>query len=112
MRDRAGQHDRVHAGARRGLERVAHKTVEEIWYIVAGSGRLWRKLGEAEEVAQLAPGLSLTLPVGTSFQFRNDGDAPLGIVAVTMLPWPGESEAYIVPGLWKPESSSFAEQSG
>ena len=80
---------------------VAHKTVEEIWYVVAGQGRLWRKLDEREEVIDLAPGLSLTIPVVTRFQFRNDGAAPLDIIAVTMPPWPGEGEAYPVAGLWE-----------
>jgi len=79
---------------------VAHKTVEEIWYVVAGQGRLWRRSDGAEEIVDLAPGLSLTIPVGAQFQFRNDGDAPLQIVAVTMPPWPGESEAYAAIGAW------------
>jgi len=79
---------------------VAHKTVEEIWYVIAGRGRLWRRHGESEEVAELAPGVSLTIPVGAQFQFRNDGDEPLRIVAVTMPPWPGEGEAVVVIGAW------------
>ena len=80
---------------------VAHRSVEEIWYVVAGEGRLWRKLGDAEETIALVPGLSVTVPVGTGFQFRNAGAAPLQIVAVTMPPWPGEGEAYAINGAWK-----------
>ena len=79
---------------------VAHRTVEEIWCIVAGRGRLWRKGGDAEEVTDLAPGLSLTIPAGTAFQFRNEGDEALQIVAVTMPPWPGEDEAIAAKGHW------------
>ena len=79
---------------------VVHRTVEEIWYVAAGRGRLWRKAGEAEQIVDLAPGLSLTLPVGTRFQFRNDGAGPLEIVAVTMPPWPGEGEAMRADGIW------------
>jgi mannose-6-phosphate isomerase-like protein (cupin superfamily) len=79
---------------------VAHKTVEEIWFVVTGRGRLWRKLNTAEEVVSLAPGLSLTVPAGTSFQFRNDGGGPLHIVAVTMPPWPGDGEAIAAEGAW------------
>ena len=82
-------------------EPIAHRTVEEIWYVVAGQGRLWRKLGGNEGIVDLGPGLSLTIPVGTQFQFRNDGDVPLQIVAVTMPPWPGEDEAYAVAGIWE-----------
>jgi mannose-6-phosphate isomerase-like protein (cupin superfamily) len=79
---------------------VVHRTVEEIWYVVAGKGRIWRRLGGAEEVADLVPGLSLTIPAGTAFQFRNDGEARLDIVGVTMPPWPGADEADAAAGKW------------
>ena len=80
---------------------VAHGTVEEIWFVTSGSGRMWRKTGEREEVTELAAGCSLTIPIGTQFQFRCDGAAPLDAVAVTMPPWPGEHEAYAVAGPWR-----------
>lgn len=79
---------------------VAHRTVEEIWYVTGGSGRMWRRLGDEEEVRDLAPGLSLSILVGAHFQFRCDGPEPLCALAVTMPPWPGEGEAYVVPGKW------------
>jgi mannose-6-phosphate isomerase-like protein (cupin superfamily) len=81
---------------------VAHRTVEEVWYIVAGNGRMWRKLGKQEEIVELGPGVSLSIPTGTHFQFRCDGDERLDVVGVTMPPWPGESEAYFVDGTWQP----------
>ena len=43
---------------------------------------------------------SLTIEVGTHFQFRNTGDEPLCIVITTMPPWPGEHEAAPVAGRW------------
>ena len=79
---------------------VAHRTVEEVWYFLAGKGRMWRRSGEREEIVEVAPGLSLAIPLGTRFQLRNDGEAPLAAVAVTMPPWPGEDEAYVVEGRW------------
>lgn len=81
---------------------VAHRTVEEVWFFLAGHGRMWRKHGEQEQIANIKQGLSLTIPVGTHFQFRNDGDAPLEAVATTMPPWPGEEEANFVDGVWAP----------
>jgi len=81
---------------------VAHRTVEEIWYVVAGTGRLWRRLGDATEITVLEPGVSATIPLGAQFQFRNDGEGPLDIVAMTMPPWPGMAEACLVAGLWPP----------
>lgn len=80
---------------------VAHCAVEEIWYFTAGSGRMWRKLGEYEEITAVAAGISITIPTGTHFQFRCDGGEPLEALAVTMPPWPGADEAYAVPGEWK-----------
>jgi mannose-6-phosphate isomerase-like protein (cupin superfamily) len=81
---------------------VAHRTVEEVWYIVAGNGRMWRKLSEHEEVVELRPGVSLTIPTGTHFQFRCDGEEPLDAIGATMPPWPGEGEAFFVEGTWQP----------
>ena len=81
---------------------VAHRTVEEIWYFVAGAGEVWRKLGAEESVVAVAPGDSLTIPLGTHFQFRATQDAPLAFVAVTMPPWPGADEAFAAAGPWSP----------
>jgi len=81
---------------------VAHHTVEEIWVVVRGRGRMWRKSGEMEDIADLAAGVSVSIPVGTHFQLRSDGAEPLEAVAVTMPPWPGDGEAYIVAGKWVP----------
>jgi mannose-6-phosphate isomerase-like protein (cupin superfamily) len=80
---------------------VAHRTVEEIWYFIAGQGRMWRRLGEAEEVTEVGPGVSVTILTDTHFQFRCDGGEPLEAVAVTMPPWPGADEAYPVSGKWE-----------
>lgn len=79
---------------------VAHRTVEELWFFVAGSGRMWRRLGDDEEIVAVGPGVALSLPVGTAFQFRSDGPGPLVAVGVTMPPWPGEDEAFAVAGPW------------
>jgi mannose-6-phosphate isomerase-like protein (cupin superfamily) len=79
---------------------VVHRTVDEVWHVLSGLGRIWRRLGDAEEVLDLTPGLSLAIPVGTAFQFRCDGDAPLVVVAATMPPWTGEDEAVAVDGTW------------
>jgi mannose-6-phosphate isomerase-like protein (cupin superfamily) len=81
---------------------VAHHTVEEVWYIISGKGRMWRKQGGQEEIAELGPGVSLTIPTGTHFQFRSDGPEPLNALGATMPPWPGEGEAFFVDGTWKP----------
>ena len=79
---------------------VAHRTVEEIWYVTRGRGRIWRKSADREEIVEIGAGISLTIPTGTAFQFRNDGAESLEIIGVTMPPWPGEDEADPVEGKW------------
>ena len=77
---------------------IRHRTVDEVWYIVGGRGRMWRKNADQERTVDLAPGTCLTIPVGTSFQFRADGPEPLAAIGVTMPPWPGPDEAESVDG--------------
>ncbi len=79
---------------------VAHRTVEEIWYLLKGRGEMWRKQGEREEIVPLERGTCLSIPVGTLFQFRSFGHEPLEAIGVTMPPWPGAGEAYEVDGKW------------
>jgi len=79
---------------------VSHRTVEEIWYILAGTGEMWRKQNGYETIVDLQPGVSLTIPLGTHFQFRNTGQDVLDVLLVTMPPWPDDSEAYPVEGPW------------
>jgi mannose-6-phosphate isomerase-like protein (cupin superfamily) len=81
---------------------VTHRTVEEIWLFVSGRGEMWRRLGDHEEVVAVEPGVCLTIPLGTHFQFRALGADPLSAIGVTMPPWPGADEAVVVQGRWLP----------
>jgi mannose-6-phosphate isomerase-like protein (cupin superfamily) len=81
---------------------VTHRTVEEIWFVVSGRGSMWRRQGDLERIEPLAPGTSLTIPLGTAFQFRADAGSPLAFVAITMPPWPGMDEARPATGPWTP----------
>ena len=75
-----------------------HRTVAEIWYVIGGAGEMWRHHATAASVVALGPGVCLTIPVGTSFQFRSFGPDVLAVVAMTMPPWPGDDEAEAVDG--------------
>ena len=80
---------------------VRHRTVEEVWFILSGAGQIWRRQGEREQVLDLRPGISLTIPLGTAFQFRNTGELPLEFIIATAPPWPGEHEAVMLEaGRW------------
>lgn len=79
---------------------VRHRTVEELWYVLAGTGRLWRKDAAGEATVPLVTGTAVSIPLGAAFQFRNDSAVPLDIVIVTMPPWPGMEEADRVEDHW------------
>ena len=90
-------------GAGEVARAVVYRTVDELWYVLDGMGKMWRRSagGDALEV-DLRPGVALTIPVGTTFQFRNTGRGPLAAVGVTMPCWPGEGEAALTDGPWTP----------
>jgi mannose-6-phosphate isomerase-like protein (cupin superfamily) len=80
---------------------VSHATVEEIWFVTSGAGEMWRSQDGREEVTALEPGVSLTIPLGTTFQFRA-GPQGLRVVAATVPSWPVDSpdEARFETGRW------------
>ena len=44
-------------GAGQVARAVTHRTVEEVWYIVAGRGEMWRSQDGREEIVALEPGV-------------------------------------------------------
>jgi mannose-6-phosphate isomerase-like protein (cupin superfamily) len=81
---------------------VRHRSVEEIWYFLRGTGEMWRRAGDHEQVIAVSDGVCVTIPLGTQFQFRVTGEDPLTAIGVTIPPWPGTGEAVIVSGPWQP----------
>jgi mannose-6-phosphate isomerase-like protein (cupin superfamily) len=77
---------------------VFHRTVEEVWYILQGSGQVWRcPPGVAEPslvpALPVKPGDALVIPTGWLFQFSADESGTLHFLCFTMPPWPGDDEA-------------------
>ena len=81
---------------------VRHPRVQEIWYVLSGRGRLWRRFEDGEEQeTDLVAGTSLSIPRRTAFQFRCDGDEPLRVLGVTAPPWRGDADAEeLAQGKW------------
>lgn len=79
---------------------VVHRTVDEVWYFLAGTGRMWLRAGDREATVDVTAGMSVAIPVGTAFQFRSDSAEQLQAIGVTMPPWPGEGEALPAEGPW------------
>ena len=76
---------------------VRHKTVEEIWYVLNGTGKIWRCPPKTEQVLvpakNVCPGDSLVIPTGWIFQFQAGPNGPLQFLCHTTPPWPGDGEA-------------------
>lgn len=81
---------------------TVHATVSEFWFVLEGRGEVWRDDGEESCITDLVPGTSVDIPVGTAFQYRNISDQELKFICIAMPPWPGDSEATYVDGIWKP----------
>jgi mannose-6-phosphate isomerase-like protein (cupin superfamily) len=73
---------------------VRHRTVEEVWYFLAGTGRVWLRPPAGEPLLHdVGPGRALVIPTGWAFQFRADPAADLRFLCYTSPPWPGDDEA-------------------
>lgn len=92
---------------------VQHKVVEELWYVVSGSGQLWRQDNEETLTVDIRKGDSLAIPVGVPFQFRAGLDEPLVMLLTTMPGWGNELDAdgpITVEGAWGPNKPPVAWQ--
>ncbi len=77
---------------------VRHRSVEELWYVVTGTGDLWL---EGKGNIPLTAGASVRIEAGQGFQFRADADETLRIHITTLPPWPGDTEAESATGPWQ-----------
>jgi mannose-6-phosphate isomerase-like protein (cupin superfamily) len=97
-------HFRLPAGATSVPSR--HRTITEIWFVIAGSGECWRRSPDGvEEVVPVGPGTGLLVAAGVAFQFRAHGSGPLDALGVTMPPWLASGAGEVdVPaeGRWPP----------
>lgn len=80
---------------------VWHRTVDELWYFVAGTGRMWLRDRDRSEMIDICAGMSVRIPCRTHFQFSSAGPGPLAAIAVTMPPWPGDGEAVRSDAPWR-----------
>ena len=83
---------------------TVHATVSEFWHVLSGEGQIWRRDGAGEETTVLESGVSIDISVGTAFQYRCTGVDPLQFLCVSMPRWPGDQEATVIEGPWKPNA--------
>lgn len=80
---------------------TVHATVSEFWYVLEGHGQIWRDDGVESLVTELVPGTAIDIPVGTAFQYRNISGVDLTFICISMPPWPRDTEASFVAGVWQ-----------
>ena len=81
---------------------TVHATVSEFWHVLSGEGQIWRRDGTGEEATVLGKGVSIDIPVGMAFPYRCTSVDPLQFLCITMPRWPGDKEATVIEGPWKP----------
>lgn len=77
---------------------TVHATVSEFWHVLSGEVQIWRGDETGDGITALKRGVSIDIPVGTAFQYRCTGSAPLEFICVSMPRWPGEAEATVIEG--------------
>mgnify|MGYP001791739610 CR=1 FL=1 len=84
----------VHLGAGLTSRPVRHRTVEELWYVTAGRGRVWRSAPRDPqgETVTVRPGDAIRIPTGWAFQFAAAPETGLRFLCFTSPPWPGPEE--------------------
>ena len=93
--------------ARQRSRPVWHRSVEELWYVLRGTGSVWRSPPDSDPArtmpVDVGPGEALVIPPGWYFQFAA-GPRPLTFLCFTCPPWPGADEAQSAPsgGLGRP----------
>jgi mannose-6-phosphate isomerase-like protein (cupin superfamily) len=77
---------------------VRHRTVEEIWYVTGGRGRVWRSApGDSQgETVTVRPGDAIRIPTLWTFQFAAAPETGLRFICFTSPPWPGPEEAVVM----------------
>lgn len=81
---------------------VRHPELDELWYVIDGSGEMWRKQNQTSSIEPLAAGTCVSIPRNTAFQCRAGG-AGMAVIAVTLPAWSGDSNAIEVIGHWAKE---------
>ncbi len=69
-----------------------HPGLDELWYVVDGSGEMWREQATRSSIEPLIPGTCLSIPRKTRFQCRA-GAGGLTVIAVTLPAWSGDGDA-------------------
>lgn len=80
---------------------VQHPELDELWYVIDGSGEMWRQKNQTSSIDLLVPGTCVSIPRDTAFQCRA-GRGGMTVIAVTLPAWSGDTNAVAAVGPWEP----------
>lgn len=100
LRFPSGSMARFEFSAGQVSQAVWHPELDELWYVIDGSGEMWRKKDQISSIDALAPGTCVSIPRHTAFQCRA-GRAGMIVIAVTLPAWSGDSNVIAAIGPWE-----------
>jgi mannose-6-phosphate isomerase-like protein (cupin superfamily) len=78
-------------------------SLHEFFFVIAGSGRLWRSAGSTAELVELRPRRCVSIPPAVKFQYQSN-DEPMVFLVVVAPRWSAEHWHAAQEGLWDPVS--------
>jgi mannose-6-phosphate isomerase-like protein (cupin superfamily) len=72
----------------------------EAYFVLAGRGEIWRRLGDREGITVLRPGRWVEIPAGTEFQYRAYRETTVVFLVVVLPSWQPDAYHTIDAGPW------------
>jgi mannose-6-phosphate isomerase-like protein (cupin superfamily) len=79
-----------------------NRWIHEIWYFVSGTGTVWRRSGQLEEVVDVSAETLLTIPPDTIFQYASSETEPVIFLCFVSPPFPGPQANEVIDNLETP----------
>lgn len=105
---RSPQGDLTHAVCHAGAVAPTHHLPEldEMYFVLAGSGEIWRQAAGRSAVTALRPGRWVQMPAGSRFQYRASRHSSLVFLVVVMPGWRPHLFHVVEGGPWTPRAAN------
>jgi mannose-6-phosphate isomerase-like protein (cupin superfamily) len=88
-------------GARETSNPAYLDSLQEFFFVLTGSGELWRSAGSAAELVELRPNRCVSIPPTVNFQYRSN-ENPITFLVVVAPRWSADHWHEAKEGLWDP----------
>jgi mannose-6-phosphate isomerase-like protein (cupin superfamily) len=76
--------------------------LDEGYFVLAGTGEIWRATDDRDAVTALRPGRWVAMPAGMRFQFRANHGTPVVFLVVVLPSWREDLFHVVSGGVWEP----------